>query len=851
MRMGMRSLKTNMKTKFVKYFILFSLVVNHCTPSKNVVDISKSWEFKLGYDMRYFSLDSSVNDPKTWETIDLPNNITSYLGLKNYSGYITLRRQIPSEIISNLKETDSLAIDVGRVLDVSRYFINGNYFANMGEVHPYLSAAMRPFLRNIPNQFIKRENPNYIYIVLFTNGDFPLQLMDKIKIGRSDEVFVERNNREIIAFFFLTTYLVYGLYHIILSIRRPQDKYNLYFGLFCITISIYWFTANTVTRDAIFQDKVILQRKLEHVFLFMSTPLFLIFFNQYFRRDYGKFSLVYLGISYIVSVLTLFLSIPFMRICMSLFLLSMLVVVFPYMLYLFYRELKAKNRDANFFFVGIILFSLGSAIDILISRNILHNIPFISNYVFFAIILGIVFLMADKFMRVTNGFEMLSKELEKKVEERTRELHESLIEIKNLKIQQDGDYFLTSLLTKPFSEKMGKWHINQNISLETFITQKKKFEFKNKKHEIGGDLCIYDKIYLHNEEYLVFVNGDAMGKSIQGAGGVLVFGTVFKAILERTKKQEPNLNIFPEVWLHDTYEELQKVFLSFKGSMLVSCIVGLIHIPTGVIYFFNAEHPFMVLYRDKKAQFIEKETTMKKIGTDPIFTEFHLQIFRLKEGDQIFTGSDGKDDLNLNTLESGERKINEDETLFLRVLEEAEGDLNASVAKLSKIGELIDDLSLLKVAYLKHFEEQKNEMILNYLNEYNWEKIEEIAETQTIPKEVFSCLIEHHIIEKNYIKAGYWLDKMITDYPESTQHIYLASFIKKKNRQFKLALEYGKRVYYRQREHLLNLINLADLYHLFGNKELALEITNLALKISPNEPKALRLLEVIQSSIKN
>ena len=40
-----------------------------------------------------------------------------------------------------------------------------------------------------------------------------------------------------------------------------------------------------------------------------------------------------------------------------------------------------------------------------------------------------------------------------------------------------------------------------------------------------------------------------MGKSIQGAGGALVLGVVFRSIIERTKIFKPNMELFPEQWL--------------------------------------------------------------------------------------------------------------------------------------------------------------------------------------------------------------------------------------------------------------------------------------------------------------
>ena len=56
----------------------------------------------------------------------------------------------------------------------------------------------------------------------------------------------------------------------------------------------------------------------------------------------------------------------------------------------------------------------------------------------------------DKLKELYYSLVYLNKNLEKKVEERTRELQESLQKIQELKTQQDADYFLTTLLLKPF-----------------------------------------------------------------------------------------------------------------------------------------------------------------------------------------------------------------------------------------------------------------------------------------------------------------------------------------------------------------------------------------------------------------
>ncbi len=267
----------------------------------------------------------------------------------------------------------------------------------------------------------------------------------------------------------------------------------------------------------------------------------------------------------------------------------------------------------------------------------------------------------------------------------------SLDEIKNLKRQQDADYFLTSLLMQPLL-------LNKNISprvvSNSVIVQKKTFQMKSKYHQLGGDICITGNLRFAEEPWILFFNGDAMGKSVQGAGGAIVMGTVLNSILAR---ESGSIAKHPESWLKDIYHEIQKIFLSFEGAMMISGILGLLNENTGELLFLNAEHPFMVLYRSGKASFLEEELTLRKFGM-PMDTDFHVRKEKLIPGDILLMGSDGKDDLILH--KNGEEHINDDNRLFLRVVEKAEGSLLNIVKAIYRLGDVMDDLSILRIAFL-------------------------------------------------------------------------------------------------------------------------------------------------------
>jgi serine phosphatase RsbU (regulator of sigma subunit) len=316
-------------------------------------------------------------------------------------------------------------------------------------------------------------------------------------------------------------------------------------------------------------------------------------------------------------------------------------------------------------------------------------------------------LLADAFddMRISiktysSSLTELNLNLEKKVEERTKELQDVLHEVNILHEQKKGDYYLTANLLQPL---IGNFIENSNVKIDYFLNQKMKFEFRKSPSQIGGDFILCDTLRLINKDFRFLCNADAMGKSMQGAGGALIFGSVIRSILNRTQYSGQLLQTTkPEEWLEDCYIELVKVFYSMQGTMSVSCILALLDDRTGKLFALNAGHPPLVLYRDGKASFLEEQEVNQKIGESFAYEKIHnnnLKISKilLKKDDILFFGSDGKDDILLFNTENNTREINSNDQLFLECLEEAKGDLHKVLPAIEKRGALMDDFSLLSV----------------------------------------------------------------------------------------------------------------------------------------------------------
>jgi hypothetical protein len=355
-----------------------------------------------------------------------------------------------------------------------------------------------------------------------------------------------------------------------------------------------------------------------------------------------------------------------------------------------------KNKTAYFFLIGWSMLIIFTIIRALVVFTIIPTSPLALNSPLFGFSLTLVAFsigLADRVNTLNSLLRIANEVLDEKVEERTMQLKKSLLEIHALKEKQDGDYYLTSLLIDPLSVNRTE---GSPMKVDFFMIQKKQFHFKGTDKDIGGDICIADRINLNGHNYTVILNADAMGKSLQGASGVLIFSSVFLAVLTRTKSGETFENQSPETWLKNTYLELHKTFETFEYTMMVSAFIGLINESTGTIYYVNADHPRPILFRDGKAKFIQDETSLPKIGIPGGEKYFIIKNFNLNKYDIIIIGSDGKDDL-LAGLEEKEMQSFEEE--FLTHVENSSGDLKVIYELVLKTGEIIDDYSILRVNY--------------------------------------------------------------------------------------------------------------------------------------------------------
>lgn len=481
--------------------------------------------------------------------------------------------------------------------------------------------------------------------------------------------------------------------------------------------------------------------------------------------------------------------------------------------------------------------------------------------------------LADSFNRMVVSIRSARRELqnytdtlEEKVKERTKEVEDKMGEVQKLKEQQDGDYYLTSLLAKPLFANRNKSEVTKTDFL---IKQKKQFQFRNKSSELGGDICISGNLRLglkdNYKRYTFAMNGDAMGKSMQGAGGSLVMGVVINSILARSARNDWVLDSTPEKWLTDLYYEVNRIFKSFNGSMVISCVTMLIDDDTGDIHYFNAEHPYCVLYRNGKASFIEDTLNLRKLGLDSEIP-FEVKRTKIEPGDVVIIGSDGRDDIDL-TPDEPSKTINEDEYFFLQHVIRGKGELEGIYKSILEEGSLTDDFSLVRIGYLESALEHpvhKDYIIEDKLTEID--KIFELgrslakegrlAEASQTIRMAYEKDPSHPKICKFYGLLAYkskdYINtiKIVRDYlkrdPLYSEFWYYLGVSEKKIGNYKAAFEAAFQLYNMHPEHVMNLLNIADLKRITGQIHESRIYLNRALELDPKNRLGHKLEELLE-----
>lgn len=652
--------------------------------------------------------------------------------------------------------------------------------------------------------------------------------------------FLKNTKKEILFRGVFYGFLLVMVFYNLALFSRIKESVYLYLSLFIAMYLFYFLGFQGIGYQYIFPNSSWLQNRDFHI----TTPLIIVF-SSLFANDFldlkknlyrgylaNWFVICLMLFWFLVNqvfVLNYFPQISFHITSKSLF-----MGVFVALLNAIYLTWK-KNRSAYFYLVSWIILLVANIIRFLEVSHIIAASVFTIHMTQFGLCFIIVLLsfgLADKMKYLQEELRKSKEDLEVKVIDRTKELNETLTKVNLLKEKQDGDFFLASLLVEPLAvNKVQK----ENVKVDFFIKQKKEFHFKTSEiRSIGGDICIAYSLTLRSRNYTVFLNGDAMGKSMQGSSGALILGSLFGSIVNRTQFSSLTQNISPERWMKNAFLEMHKVFEVFDFSMLVSIALGLLDDESGFLYYLNADHPKSVLFRDGYASFIEQGNSLTKLGTLGMKNQIQIQTFQLKAGDSLILGSDGRDDI----LDETTGNIQWDENIFLKHVEKGNGDLETIFSLIEGSGTIIDDLSLLKVTFIREANADLplinnfiTEKLENFQKEFSNQNLFEankiLEELESIWKgelELANQLAKKYYLMRNYKKSLLYSNIYFEIKQDDLDIIFLISKCLAKDKQLREAIDWSEKIRIRNPLIKKNLYHLYALYKVNGNLDRAVKV---------------------------
>lgn len=797
------------------------------------------------------------SDAPAFQQTEIPFDWGPTPEFENFAGCVQFRRALPPRMLAEARKT-AIAIDAGHISDVARFYLNdprSGLIGAFGNDPNLTSGEYRTghdgrLLKVVPAEaFVS--GVNWLYVEICTRPGRPFFWRGaEILLGPANELFENFILEVAVAFLLVGLYVSISLYHLLLAIRRPKEIFNLYFGVFAMAVASFHL-ANSSAAELVYGPAKELQSKVDQVSLMVFAGSLLLFISRFFINRHSRVAVGLASLYFSFAILDLFVSSTF-RLRLLEFVIYSMVFALPYILFLSGREAWRGNKDARLLLLGVALIILGVLHDILVERRVIQSI-LIMPFTFLAFIMGIALILANRFVRVHSEVEQFAAELEDKVRKRTEDLQATLSEVRELKDRQDGDYFLTAQLLDPLAGNHAR-QLNDNqtnkVEADFLSRQKKTFRFRHWESELGGDLCAIHSLRLRGRDVLIFFNGDAMGKSMQGAGGALIMGTVFKTIITRTQQSAEMQECYPEHWLRQCYQELKSVLVAFDGRMLVSMVVGIVDEETGMLYFVNAEHPHVVLLRDGQADFFEEKGILRKVGVEDPGEVFVVQTLPMQVNDVVLIGSDGRDDVQIGTNEEGLAIVNEDERAFLLDVEQCHGRLDRLETLIRKRGAVLDDLSLIRIAYREDAgalenpqsperQEQTRQARAAYQAK-NYAEVRALIEplvtdiqlpgeleTSVNPREtarareLMRMLLRACIETEEFSTAAEMAERYTEAYPEDNEVLLWHSFVLRRLNENQRAIDIGERLFMRDPQNARNLRHLARLHMKHGSRERA------------------------------
>jgi len=410
------SLSRRLNSFFSYLLILFSWwLFTGCSFSGGYHSPGEEWKYREGFDPAWITHSSSSG----WMTPAGFQFETE--GNSGEESRITLRFRLPERYARQLAAGSDLSLYLNDVTaeKVDIYLDNRLVKTVEDTVTPWINRP-KIIMAGLPAGSSCEDVPAFLYLVLSSRAGRPNQISGPPVLGETEILYRNYYGGVVMAFMIIAFYLLAGIYHLLLGIRSPVDRFNIYFGIFALVFALFQ-TTNAPGKELLWQNHMVLMAAMDRISLKIATASLVLFFSSLFRSRITLPALLvssFSGILIIQEVLILFGNWGFF----------MIKIWYPagisavlYIAWLLFSEVRKKNLNALILSAGSLCIAAGVTHDILITERIIAG-NLISQYLILILFAGTALMLISQFIDARKSVESTNRNLESIVRRRTDEL---------------------------------------------------------------------------------------------------------------------------------------------------------------------------------------------------------------------------------------------------------------------------------------------------------------------------------------------------------------------------------------------------------------------------------------------
>lgn len=361
-----------------------------------------------------FTKDGLISVPGAWNSFIKNNKSHEGEGLGTYRLTVLLDKPVKD-----------LAFQIGDVSTAFKLFLNGKLLIENGKIGNSREEMLPSYKHPI---VLIDEESKELKLTLQISNFYHITggLRKSIKLGNTLAVFEEKKRQVALGWVVFGATFFMGLYHLILFLMRRVDKSALWFGLFCIDLSIRGFFTGSVFIYEVTPDSFwVYIHKLDILTFVSALPLFSVFLKAVFpdEKFHYYFNNLFIGVSSAFFILVLALPsteyMSYIRIFQG-FVGASIVYFFIMISFCIFR----RREGAILFAIGSLILFLTTLNDIL-NQSLIIKAEYLASWGLLAFLFSQTVMLSVRFSNAFVRLEELQKSLEQKVSERTKQLAEA------------------------------------------------------------------------------------------------------------------------------------------------------------------------------------------------------------------------------------------------------------------------------------------------------------------------------------------------------------------------------------------------------------------------------------------